>query len=77
MEIKVLFFGEATDRVGCSALVVKDILTTNALKSFLLKTYPHLMGLKFGLALNKRLVLEDLQLKDQDVIAILPPFSGG
>jgi molybdopterin converting factor small subunit len=35
------------------------------------------MGLKFGLALNKRLVLEDLQLKDQDVIAILPPFSGG
>lgn len=41
------------------------------------KEYPVLQQLKFSLAVNKQMVQENIRLKGNEEIALLPPFSGG
>lgn len=77
MEIKVLLFGEATERVGTSELIALDVSTVSALKQWLISEYPNLDNFQFSVAVNKEIIQEDIGLKDQDEVAILPPFSGG
>lgn len=77
MEIKVLLFGEATERVGTSELIALDFSTVSALKQWLISEYPILDNFQFSVAVNKEIIQEDIVLKDQDEVAILPPFSGG
>jgi molybdopterin converting factor small subunit len=42
-----------------------------------LNKYPRMVALPFLLALNSRMLKEDTFLKDNDIVAILPPFEGG
>lgn len=77
MEIKVLLFGEATERVGTSELIALDVSSVSALKQWLINEYPILDNFQFSVAVNKEIIQEDIVLKDQDEVAILPPFSGG
>lgn len=77
MEVKVLLFGEATERVGTSKLTALDITTVSALKKWLISEYPNMNDFQFSIAVNKEIVQKDVKLNDQDEVAILPPFSGG
>ncbi len=77
MEVTVLFFGEATERVGKSTIKVAEVDTLSDLKIVLFRDYPKLKGLVFKMALNKLIVNEDSKLNDRDEVALLPPFSGG
>lgn len=77
MEVTVLFFGEAAERSTSSQLQVAGIKTMFELKEYLDITYVGLKKCNYSLALNKVITSTDEKLKDQDVVAILPPFSGG
>jgi molybdopterin converting factor small subunit len=50
---------------------------TDSLKIFLFQHFPELKGRVFMLAVNRRIVTENLLLADMDEVAIMPPFSGG
>lgn len=50
---------------------------TDELRAALYKSYPYLESLDFTLAVNKQIVQENTLLKDEEEIALLPPFSGG
>jgi molybdopterin converting factor small subunit len=74
--VKVLYFGPAREVTGMEAEEI-TVCDTVSLRSRLLEKYPLIEAVPFVLALNCRILKEDRPLKDNDVIAILPPFEGG
>lgn len=72
----VKLFGELAEltsmrEISCNAA------DTDSLRLFLSQQYPELKGRIFMLAVNRRIVTENLHLADMDEVAIMPPFSGG
>lgn len=77
MSIEVLFFGSLTDFTAASSLVAGDLLDTNAVKKFLEEKYPSLKTAKYFIAVNKQMIQNNTTLKPGDIVALMPPFSGG
>ena len=77
MELKIISFGKAAEAMNSQRLQVSDLLNTDQLKVYLENTYPLLSKMKYKLAVNKNIVQENMELKNNDTIAIMPPFSGG
>lgn len=74
--IEVLFFGELTDLTGLNQKKY-DAIDTEQLLKLVLGEYPDLEHKNFQIALNQQLLKEKKELKANDVLALLPPFSGG
>ena len=77
MEIKILAFGQISEIFGKSELVTSGQKNTEELIYELIKKFPELKNTKFSIALNNKIVNEKTNLKENDVVALLPPFSGG
>lgn len=80
MKIQLLFFGITTDLVGESALTfsLEKKTTIKELKSLLKQKYEGLKNINdFAIAINETYAEDDEILKDTDVVAIIPPVSGG
>ena len=80
MKIQLLFFGITTDLVGESSIPFKlnNSVSVNELKEQLKITYPTLKNIhEFAIAVNEDYANDDLVLKEGDVVAIIPPVSGG
>jgi molybdopterin converting factor small subunit len=74
--VKVLYFGAATEMTGRAEEEIAADETT-ALRRKILERYPAMNGLTFRMALNRVLLKEEALLKENDIVAILPPFEGG
>jgi len=77
MEINVLLFGQLTDVTGESCIKITEVTDTAELVQQLGKNYPGLKSLEYSIAVNKEIVGQNRLLKDNDEVALLPPFSGG
>lgn len=77
MQIRIMIFGQLTDVVNGSTLTLTDIADTNSLVNELNKLYPALAASKYIMAVNKQTVITNTILKEDSIIALLPPFSGG
>ena len=77
MDIEVSFFGQLTDITRCSVLSLKNPGTVEELKKHLLEIYPGLNYTKFAIAVNNKIVQDNLPITDHSKIALMPPFSGG
>ena len=77
METTVLVFGQITDITGESSIKISGVADTNGLIHLLHKNYPQLQSLEYSIAVNKNIIRENTLLKNNDTVAILPPFSGG
>lgn len=80
MNINVLFFGITTDLTGEQniSLDVDKTFTVNDLKVQLKETYPALENIdSYAVAVNEEYASYDIFLKPNDVVAIIPPVSGG
>ncbi|MDV7186254.1 MoaD/ThiS family protein [Lutibacter sp. TH_r2] len=80
MKIKVLFFGITTDltRETSVNLEIADRLTIKQLKLVLLNKYTKLTNLdEYAFAVNEEYAKENQILQTNDVVAIIPPVSGG
>lgn len=76
MEINIIIFGQLRDLLG-ENLVLWDIADTDMLTIELNKRYPVLADSQYMMALNKKLVTENIPLTSNCSIALLPAFSGG
>ena len=76
MKTKVLFFGYLTERLGCSELVV-EAHTLAGLQRELEGRFPVLAGMPCLYAVNQEVVRGDVELKEGDEVALMPPFAGG
>ena len=80
MKINTLFFGITTDLVGASKLQI-DVEENTLIKDFkliLLETYAQLENIhSYAIAVKEEYATDDIVLKENDVVAIIPPVSGG
>lgn len=80
MAIKVLVFGAAKDVIGCASFnwILTRPITVAEFKTALFEQYPELKRLtSLSLAVNEVYANEDLRLEEKDVVALIPPVSGG
>lgn len=80
MKVSVLFFGIAKDIAKSNSIEmeVNDKSTLEELKNTLIEIYPEFVSINdFSLAVNETYIEGEYFLKAHDVIAIIPPVSGG
>jgi len=77
MKIKVLFFGSLSDITGKLSLVVENIENVENLKEKIECEYTEIKNKKYSISVNKQLITNNINLKDNDEVAFLPPFAGG
>lgn len=80
MKIRTLFFGISKDIASesSSVLELNENATIHHLTRALMDKYPGFSSInEFSIALNEEYVENDALLKENDVVAIIPPVSGG
>ena len=77
MEIEIISFGQLAEFIANQRMDIGDIRDSDGLKKHLEASFPMLAESKYKLALNKIVVNENLQINNNDTLAIMPPFSGG
>lgn len=80
--MEVLFFGIAKDIVGTSHMAFSSESnapeTVGALKEHLVNTYPDFSRLSsMAVAVNSEYAKDNVPLKRDDEVAVIPPVSGG
>lgn len=80
MKVSILIFGIIKDIVGNNQLVkeIENDSTILTLKTRLLDEYPGLIKYNnYAVAVNEEYVEDNYRLNNNDVIALIPPVSGG
>ena len=80
MNIKILFFGITADLIGATELdlLLSGSISIGAFKTFLKEKYPPLKNIgSYAIAVNEVYTEDAFTLKKGDVVAIIPPVSGG
>jgi molybdopterin synthase sulfur carrier subunit len=77
MKVSVILFGQLKDIAGGSLLEVENVSDLNSLQSELRAKFPKLAEAEYIIAVDKKIVHENLRLEDNVEIAFLPPYSGG
>ena len=72
-----MIFGQLTDIINTSTLTLTDIADTNGLVNELNTLYPALADSNYIMAVNKQTIAANTILKEDSIVALLPPFSGG
>jgi sulfur-carrier protein len=77
MEIQVMVFGQLTEITGAGMVWLTGITDTKGLENLLKEKFPKLTEMKFVIAVNKKIALENTPVSSDSVIVLMPPFSGG
>lgn len=80
MEIQLLFFGITTDIVGVNKMnyQLEEAATVGLLKKSLISNFSELKNINdFAIAINEEYVEDETIINKNDVVAIIPPVSGG
>lgn len=77
MEITVYFFGSLVDITVKSVEQFSGFSDTDSLQAALVKLYPSLASKKYFVAVNQKMIQSNRVLINGDVVALMPPFSGG
>lgn len=77
MQMELLFFGSLTDVTSVDRLIVEEMADTEQLKAYLEERYPALRTAKYFIAVNQQMIQQVHPLQPGDVVAFMPPFSGG
>lgn len=75
MAAKIIAFGQITEITGKE---FEQLATdTDSLRLLLNERYPALCEKKYVIAVNKKIVTQNTTLNTSDMVALLPPYSGG
>ncbi|TRX21701.1 MoaD/ThiS family protein [Flavobacterium franklandianum] len=77
MDINLLAFGIIAEITGKSAWKMAGIKDTNELINNLETQFPALSTTSFSIAVNRKVIQDNIIFNENDTIALLPPFSGG
>ena len=80
MKIKILFFGMSKDLAGTNGMniQVEKEITAKDVRELLLRNYPSFSSMDtFSIAVNESYADDGFKINDNDVIAVIPPVSGG
>ena len=74
--ITVLYFGQIRSITSLPSEQLEFVSNLDELRIILLEKYPKLINAHFVFSVNKE-ISENCSLKDNDEVALMPPFSGG
>lgn len=77
MQVTIIIFGQLTDITGNPNMVLTDVADTDQIVAKMSAMYPAISNTKFMIAVDKQVVTENTILKNNSIVALLPPFSGG
>ena len=80
MEITVKYFGiiaDITQKMEEVFFIADESNTLKSLQSKIEMKYPKILVINYSIAVNKKFLQNDILLKNNDIIAFLPPFAGG
>ena len=80
MDLQVLFFGISSDFTGKTTVTLSLSEESSVLefKEFIQQKYPKLSQINsYSIAVNESYATDEMILKENDVVAIIPPVSGG
>ena len=77
MAITIHFFGSLVDITGQSKKELNILRDTDSLNLQLQKEYPALVSTKYFIAVNQQMIKINRELNNGDIVALMPPFSGG
>ena len=80
MKIQLLFFGITSDLMNTSQLEMNVYENTSIFnfKALLKEKFPQLENINsYAIAVNEEYATDDFILKEGDVVAVIPPVSGG
>lgn len=80
MEITVKYFGIIADitQKKEEVLFVEEIeVTAKSIQKILEIKYSKILVINYSIAVNKKFLQNNILLKNNDIVALLPPFSGG
>lgn len=77
MEITVYFFGSLVDVTAKAVQTFTGFSDTESLNAEIINRYPALGTKKYFIAVNQKMIQSNLVLINGDVVALMPPFSGG
>ncbi len=77
--IKILAFGKVKDITGWAEYTIEEAKTLNDIWSVLIAKYPNLNTIReIQFAVNEQYVQElSIELQKGDLVALIPPVSGG
>ena len=75
--MEVLFFGQLTEITKTPSLQVNSGSDLIELKTYIFDKFPTLSNIHFMIAVDNKLVNDNIKLSDHSVIAFMPPYSGG
>ncbi len=75
MEIKIIAFGSIAELTGKEITVQASDVAS--LKVTLQEFFPELVDRKYAVAVNMKVIQGNLELKQNDTVALMPPYSGG
>ena len=73
--VKIITFGKLKEILGSDFEETSD--NTDELQQKLSSKFPALQTLKLRIAVNQKIISENTQLNNNDVVALMPPYSGG
>lgn len=77
MQANLIIFGQLTDITGTANLVLTDVSDTDTLIKELNRKYPLFVNTKYMIAVDKKVITENVIIEQHNTIALMPPFSGG
>ena len=77
MKTKVLIFGQLVELVGSNELELTGYNNTASLIEVLHQKFPGLQQSKYIIALDQQIISKNMNLTENSIVALLPPFSGG
>lgn len=80
MEITLKYFGilaDITQKKDEVFFEEGESITLKKLQSTIEVKYPKILVINYSIAVNEKFLQNDIELKNRDIIAFLPPFSGG
>jgi len=72
----ILYFGQIQSITSLAKEEINGASNLIELKNKLIEKYPKLANANFVFSVNQK-ILEEATLKENDEVALLPPFSGG
>lgn len=73
--IKIISFGRLKEILGSDFETEAE--NTEELMNQLNEKFPQLKELKLRIAINQKIISENIKLNNNDVAALMPPYSGG
>ncbi|MEO5775724.1 MAG: MoaD/ThiS family protein [Flavobacterium sp.] len=80
MKITVKYFGiiaDITQKKEEVFFAEGKAITLKYIKNRIEINYPKILVTNYSIAVNKKFLQNDIELKNDDIVAFLPPFAGG